>query len=77
MTYLECIWKDKVVLIVSLLSKNGKVHSRIKPWIGRTGIVVKESKNNQLLVRIRLNKRIAYISIPPGCVIDLETANVL
>lgn len=77
MTYLECIWKDKSIMIVSLMSKNGKIHSRIKPWIGRVGIVVKESKNNQLLTRIRLSEKIVYISIPPGCVIDLETANIV
>ena len=67
MTYLECIWKDKSIMIVSLMSKNGKIHSRIKPWIGRVGIVVKESKNNQLLVRIRLIEKIVYFNSTRLC----------
>lgn len=73
MTYLECLWEGKSVLVVSILSKNGRIHTRIKPWIGRSGMVIGESKNNQLLVRFRLGKKTVHVSIPPGCVIALDS----
>lgn len=72
MTHLECIWQNKTILVVSILSRNRKIHSRIKSWIGRSGVVIRESKNNQLLVRFRLGKKTVYVSIPPSCVVDIE-----
>ena len=69
MTHLETIWHNKHVFVYSMMSKSGKIHSHVKKWVGKIGIVMRESKNNQLLIKFNISthKR-KYISIPPGCV---------
>jgi hypothetical protein len=70
MTYQEALWKGKRVLIVSLMSKNGRIHRYVKRHIGRDGIVLGEAKNNMLLIQFRNHAR----AIPAGCVVDYNTA---
>lgn len=70
MTYQECIWKDKSVLVVSLLSKSRKVHMYVRKFVGKTGVVVGESKNGMLLIRFKGNHKTRYRAIPAGCVIQ-------
>lgn len=67
MTYQESIWKGKKVLVIGILSKSGKIHMKLKRYVGRTGIVKKESKNGMLLIEFKSHFR----SIPAGCVIEL------
>ena len=70
-TYQECIWQDKTVLVVSMISKSGKVHSYVKRFVGRRGYVLREAKNGMLLIRFQMNKRFKKtIAIPSGCVIE-------
>ncbi len=72
MTYLECIWKDKIVIVTGILSNRGIIHPYVRQFVGRSGVVVGESKNNQLLIRFEIRGRIRYRSIPPGCVSQLD-----
>ena len=70
-TYQECIWQDKTVLVVSMMSKSGKVHSYVKRFVGRRGYVLREAKNGMLLIRFQMSKHFRKtISIPAGCVIE-------
>lgn len=72
MTNLEKIWADKHVFVYSMMSKSGKIHSYVRRWIGRIGVVVRESKNNQLLVKFGISQyKRKYIAIPPGCLKQL------
>jgi hypothetical protein len=70
MTYQEALWKGKRVLIVSLMSKNGRIHRYVRKYIGRSGMVLGEAKNNMLLVQFENHTR----GIPAGCVVDYNTA---
>lgn len=70
-TYQECIWQDKTVLVVSMMSKSGKVHAYVKRFVGRRGYVLREAKNGMLLIRFQMTKYFRKtISIPAGCVIE-------
>lgn len=70
-TYQECIWQDKTVLVVSMLSKSGKVHAYVKRFVGRRGTVLGEAKNGMLLIRFQMTKYFRKeIAIPAGCVIE-------
>ena len=70
-TYQECIWQDKPVLVVSMISKSGKVHAYVKRFVGRRGLVLREAKNGMLLIRFQMSKHFRKtISIPAGCVIE-------
>lgn len=71
MTYQECLWQGKTVLVVSIMSKSGKVHIYVKRFVGRQGIVLGEAKNGMLLIRFQMSKYFRKtISIPAGCVIE-------
>jgi hypothetical protein len=67
MTYQEILWQNKLVWVVSLLSRSGKIHRYLKPYIGRGGLVVGEAKNGMLLIEFGLKKELR--AIPAGCVI--------
>ena len=70
-TYQECIWQDKTVLVVSMMSKSGKVHAYVKRFVGRRGLVLGEAKNGMLLIRFQMTKRFKKaIAIPAGCLIE-------
>ena len=72
MTYLECIWKDKIVIVTGILSNRGIIHPYVRRYVGRSGTVIGESKNNQLLIKFQINGRLSTRSIPPGCVSQLD-----
>ena len=72
MTYLEVIWKDAVVVVTGIKSNRGIIHPYVRRYVGRSGTVISESKNNQLLIKFRINGRPRTRSIPPGCVSKLE-----
>ena len=63
MTYLEVLYKGKMVWVTGILSKSGRLHYSLRKYVGRGGVVLGESKNNQLLVQFKNHTR----SIPPGC----------
>lgn len=64
MTKQEAQWKDKYVWVVSLMSKNGKMHRYVRQYVGRGGLVVGEAKNGMLLVQFKNHTR----AVPAGCV---------
>lgn len=63
MTYQEAIWKDKIVWVVGILSKSGKLHREYRKYVGRGGYVLGEAKNGMLLVQFNRHTR----AIPAGC----------
>lgn len=69
MTYQEAIWKGKYVCVTGILSKSGRLHYTYRKYVGRSGTVVGESKNNMLLIKFKNHTR----SIPAGCVVEYET----
>lgn len=64
MTYQEVLWKGKHVWVVGILSKSGKVHRYLRKYVGRSGFVLGESKNNMLLVQFGRHQTRC---IPAGC----------
>lgn len=66
MTYQEVLWQGKHVWVTGILSKSNKMHYALRKYVGRGGVVVKESKNNQLLVQFGNHTR----CIPSGCVAE-------
>ncbi len=72
MTHQESIWNGKYVLVVSLVSKSGKVHMPVRKYVGRTGRFVREAKNGMLLVRFEEASSNKDVSIPAGCCMKLD-----
>jgi hypothetical protein len=72
MTYQEALWKGKLVWIVSLMSKRGKMHRYVSNYVGRAGRVLGEAKNGMLLIQFKTHTR----SIPAGCVVDYNVPKV-
>ena len=70
MTHQEVLWQDKIVWVVSLLSKSGKIHRYVKPYIGRGGRVLGSSKNGMLLIEFSKGD---VRAIPAGCVVEYGT----
>ena len=67
MTYQETMWKDKIVLVTGLRSKNGKLHRYVANFVGLCGLVTKEAKNSMLLVYFKNSKKAKHRAIPAGC----------
>jgi hypothetical protein len=72
MTYQEALWQGKMVWIVSLMSKNGRMHRYVRNYVGRGGKVVGEAKNGMLLIQFENHTR----CIPAGCVVDYNVPKV-
>lgn len=73
MTYQETIWKDKRVMVVSVLSKSGKVHKFVKKYVLSTGKVVREAKNNMLVIQFKNTfGQSHYRAIPAGCLMAVQ-----
>ena len=73
MTHQEVLWKGKMVWVVSIMSKSGRLHRHLRKYIGLGGIVLGESKNGQLLVQFNRHSR----SIPSGCVVEYGTVSTV
>ena len=73
MTHQEALWQGKYVWVVSLMSKSGRMHRYVRKYVGRGGKVLRESKNNMLLIQFKNHKR----AIPAGCVIDYNVPKAL
>lgn len=78
MTYQDCIWKGKYVWIVSIMSKNKRMHRYLKKYVGHGGFVLGTAKNNMLLVeftyRNKNRERVKELrSIPSSCVVEYGT----
>lgn len=73
MTYQDCIWKDKIVWVVSIMSKNKRIHRYLKNYVGRGGFVVGTAKNNMLLVEFCRGNISHFRSIPASCVVEYGT----
>jgi hypothetical protein len=68
MTYQEVLWAGKKVWVVGILSKSGKLHRVYRKYVGKQGVVLKEAKNNMLLVKFENKFRITHTrAIPAGC----------
>lgn len=72
MTNQEVLWQGKMVLVVGILSRSGRLHYQLRKYVGRGGIVLGESKNNQLLIRFGNHTR----AIPAGCVAEYGTVHL-
>lgn len=73
MTYQECIWMNWVVMPVSIQAKSGYVHRYIRPFVGKTGYVVKEAKNGMLLIRFHYKKKGWKVrAIPASCLMMIK-----
>jgi hypothetical protein len=72
MTYQEVLWKDKLVWVVGIKSKSGKLHRYVRKYVGRGGVVTREAKNGMLLVHFKGKLSRA---IPAGCLELYEDAN--
>lgn len=64
MTYQEVLWQGKLVWVTGILSKSGKIHRYVRLYVGRGGMVKRESKNGMLLVSFGNNR---VRAIPAGC----------
>ena len=73
MTYQEVLWKGKYVWIVGIQSRSGRMHMRLRKYVGRGGMVVGESKNGQLLIRFKNHTR----CIPAGCVVEYGSTKLV
>lgn len=71
MTNQEVLWKGKTVWVVGILSRSGRLHYGLRKYVGRGGLVVGESKNNQLLIQFGNHTR----AIPAGCVAEYGTVH--
>ena len=69
MTHQEVLWQGKLVWVTGILSKNNRMHRALRPYVGRGGFVLRESKNGQLLVQFGKQTR----CIPAGCVTEYGT----
>ena len=79
MDYQECIWKNKYVWVVSIMSKNRVIHRYLKKYVGKGGFVIGTSKNNMLLVSFEFwTKDYKLIQqtrcIPASCVVEYGKA---
>jgi len=74
MTYQEALWQGKYVWVTGILSKRGRIHMSLRPYVGCGGMVLKESKNGQLLVQFRQNHTRC---IPAGCIAEYSVTKVL
>ena len=72
--YQEVQWRGKYVWVTGIKSKRGKMHRNVREFVGRGGVVVRESKNGMLLVQFKKQAR----AIPAGCLTlytEVKTAN--
>lgn len=67
MTYQEALWTGKYVWVTGILSKSKKMHRWVIPYIGRSGLVLGESKCGRLLVAFGGRYR-EIRAMPAGCV---------
>lgn len=86
MTFQEVLWQNTYVVVTGLLSKSGKYHRYVKPFVGRGGWVSREAKNGMLLVGFsqlvynkdgKLVAKLEKRAIPAGCLtkaVDLRLA---
>ena len=72
MTYQEVLWKDKYICVVSIMTKNKRIHSYLKQYVGRGGYVVGEAKNGMLLVEFGFGSKRHLRCIPSSCGIRYE-----
>lgn len=70
MTDQEVLWQHRLVWVVGILSGSGRLHYRLREFVGRGGVVERESKNGQLLVRFSKN---VLRCVPAGCVAEYGT----
>lgn len=71
MTYQECIYKGKKVMITGIISRSGKLHSHVTRYVGSICRVLGDAKNGMLLLHVpigRFHPTFRKISVPAGCV---------
>jgi hypothetical protein len=79
MDYQECLWKGKLVWVVSIMSKNKVIHRYLQKYVGRAGFVLGTAKNNMLLIEFThrdfkdfqvVRKPRQIRCIPASCVVE-------
>lgn len=73
MTYQEVLWQGKLVWVTGILSRRGRLHRALRPYVGRGGVVLRESKNGQLLVQFHKQTR----CVPASCVAEYGTVKMI
>lgn len=82
MDYQETIWKDKIVWVVSMMTKNKVIHRYLRQYVGRGGFVLGSAKNGMLLIEfsfrdMKSGKKVKQMRcIPASCVIEYGVKNV-
>lgn len=51
MTSQECIWKHKVVRLITIKGKRGPIHWGLAKYCGMPGEVLGDAKNGMLLIK--------------------------
>lgn len=69
MTPQEIQYQGKRVYVTGIVSKSGNIHTYVKRYVARSGLVIGQSKNGMLLIKFT-NKRYQTHTrcIPAGCV---------
>lgn len=70
MTYQETIWKGKVIWVVSMMSKNMRMHRYLRKYVGTGGYVMGEAKNGMLLVEFGQRSKRHLRCVPSSCVVE-------
>lgn len=73
MTNQECIWKHKLVRLITIRSKRGKLHWYLAKYCGMPGYVMREANNGMLLVRFDSSWLYAgdmCRAVPASCLIE-------
>lgn len=74
MTYQEVLWKDKIVWVVSMMSKNKRIHRYLRKYVGQCGQVIGEAKNGMLLIDFSHGGYRHTRCVPSSCVIPYTEA---
>lgn len=74
MTYQETIWKDKIVWVVSMLSKNNRIHRYLRKYVGQGGYVLGEAKDGMLRIEFGSARRRHVRCVPSSCIVEYGKA---
>ena len=77
MTYQEGIWKGKIVWVVSMMTKNGRIHRYLREYVDCGGVVLGEAKNGMLLIEFDRCWYRHLRCIPSSCVVEYTKAKTV
>lgn len=82
MSYHPSVFEERIVVVVSIMSQNKRIHLGLKKYVGRAGRVIATSKNNMLLVEFsNANRKMRTYRelrcIPSSCVVRYGDCKIL